>query len=95
MFHVEHTPVEELPPPRRPLLDQFVDIRIEVLNREGFGQIGQASHTLTAEARFQSIAGGAADSGNALATGGGLQPANHGEAGAAVSNQACESRRPE
>ena len=46
MFHVKHTPVQESPATTGTLFDQPVNLRINDLNRQRSGELGQGGHSL-------------------------------------------------
>ena len=51
VFHVKHTPVEQSASPRGSFLDQPVHARVDDLDREDFGDLGDTGNALAGEIR--------------------------------------------
>lgn len=55
MFHVKHSPIQELTTQRWTILDELVNIRIEVLYRQRFGQLCQSTHLASAKMSLEAM----------------------------------------
>ncbi len=58
LFHVEHSPVKETPPPGRALLEKLMDFGIDDLRREVRRQLGKALSVASGNTRLDSATAG-------------------------------------
>src|SRR5690606_18137883 len=78
-FHVEHAPVEKLPAHLGRTLEQAEAIRVDQLQRQGFGQLGGTARVLAVDANLQLAAALASHADAAGRPLGQLDLAEHGQ----------------